>query len=75
MTDGRFGYFIPDYSTSLYKYEYYSTEKWMNLPPCPYRDSGLAIIDSELTTVGGEDDGSRPTNKLFRGNGLKNTLQ
>ena len=64
-TDGRFAYLTPDCSTSLYQYEY-STEKWTDLPPCPYRDSGLAIIDSELTTVGGLDDRSRhSTNKLF----------
>ena len=36
----------------------------MDLPPCPYRDSGLVIIGSELTTVGGQDDNSY-TNKLF----------
>ena len=64
-TDGQFAYFTPYDSTSLYQYEY-STEKWSDLPPCPYRDSGLAIIDSELNAVGGEDDGSHhPTNKLF----------
>ena len=63
-TDGRSAYFTPENTTSLYQYEYYSTEKWTDLPPCSYRDSGLAIIDSELTTVGGWDDTSR-TNKLF----------
>ena len=63
-TDGQFTYFTPAGSTSLYQYEY-STEKWMDLPPCPYRDSGLAIIDSELTTVGGRDGIYRRTNKLF----------
>ena len=31
----------------------------MDLPPCPYRNSGLAIIDSELTTVGGYHVGER----------------
>ena len=66
MSDGRFAYFNPYDSNSLYQYEYYSTEKWSDLPPCPYRDSGLAIIDSELTTVGGWDGRSRhSTNKLF----------
>ena len=65
MTDGQFAYFTPRCSASLYQYEY-STEKWMDLPPCPYRDFGLAIIDSELTTVGGQDDRyCHPTNKLF----------
>ena len=37
----------------------------MDLPPCPYHDSGLAIIASELTTVGGWGDRYRRTNKLF----------
>ena len=63
MTDGRFAYFTPADSTSLYEYEY-SREKWMDLPPCPYRNSGLAIIDSNLSTVGGRD-GISYTNKLF----------
>ena len=29
----------------------------MKLPSCPYGNSGLAIIDSERTTVGGEEQG------------------
>ena len=62
-TDGQFAYFTPLNSTSLYQYEY-STEKWSDLPPCPYPDSGLAIIDSELTAVGGWK-GRSCTNKLF----------
>ena len=37
----------------------------MELPSCPYKDSGLAIIDSELTTVGGMDRAGRRTNRLF----------
>ena len=64
MTDGQFAYFTPVNYTSLYQYEY-STEKWSYLPSCPYPYSGLAIIDSTLTTVGGWDDRSRCTNKLF----------
>ena len=59
-TDGRFVYITPAGSTSFYQYEC-STEEWMELSSCPYRNSGLAIIDSELTTVGG----AGPTNKLF----------
>ena len=61
--DSRFAYFSQFDSTSLYQYEY-STEKWSDLPPCPYRNSGRAIIDSELTTVGGWGYRSH-TNKLF----------
>ena len=63
-TDGQFAYFTPDNSTSLYQYEY-STDKWLYPPPCPYSNSGLAIIDSELTTAGGRDDSYHRTNKLF----------
>ena len=62
--DGEFAYFAPLDSTSLYQYEY-SKQKWTDLSPCPYGDSGLAIIDSELTTVGGWDGSSRRTNQLF----------
>ena len=37
----------------------------MELPSSPYVNSGLAIIDSELTTVGGRDRAGRRTNRLF----------
>ena len=62
-TDGRFAYFTPRYSNSVYQYEC-STEKWEELPSCPYRNSGLVIIDREVTSVGGED-GYHRTNKLY----------
>ena len=60
-TDHHFAYFSSWGSTSVYSYEW-SVDKWDQLPPCPYRDSALVIIDGELTAVGGWD-GSR-TNKL-----------
>ena len=62
-TDGRFVYITPYGSYSPYQYEC-STEKWMELSSCPYMNSGLAIIDSELTTVGGGVRAGR-TNGLF----------
>ena len=62
-TDDRFAYFTPHDSNSVYRYQL-STEKWEELPPSPYHNSGLVIIDGELTAVGGQD-GSRYTNKLF----------
>ena len=62
-TDGRFAYFTPAGSNSVYQYEY-STEEWEELPARPYRNSGLVVIDRELTAVGGED-GSYRTNKLY----------
>ena len=61
-TDGRFAYFTPDGSTSVYRYEWRG-EKWEELPSCPYKNSGLVIINKELTAVGGYD-GSH-TNKLL----------
>ncbi|CAI8026618.1 hypothetical protein GBAR_LOCUS15281 [Geodia barretti] len=63
-TDGRFAYFSPDCSDSVFQYEC-STEKWEELPSCPYNNSGLVMIDRELTVVGGRDDGYRHTNKLY----------
>ena len=62
-TDGQFAYFAPGDSTSVYRYEWRG-EKWKELPSCPYRDSGLVIIDGKLTAVGGED-ASPFTNKLL----------
>ena len=62
-TDHQFSYFTPQYSNSVYSYQW-STEKWEELPPCPYENSGLVIINGQLTAVGGHD-GSRFTNKLF----------
>ena len=62
-TDGRFAYFTRELSTSVYQYQW-STEKGKKLSSCPYRNSGLVIIDRELTAVGGYDE-SRHTNKLY----------
>ena len=63
MTDDQFAYFTSLDSNLVYRYQL-STEKWEELPPSPYLNSGLVIIDGELTAVGG-DDGSYHTNKLF----------
>ena len=62
-TDRHFSYFSPFDSNSVYSYEW-SVDKWDQLPPCPYHNSALVIIDGELTAVGGWDV-SRYTNKLF----------
>ncbi|CAI8058495.1 Kelch-like protein 20, partial [Geodia barretti] len=62
-TDGRFAYFTPSDSNSVYQYES-SPEKWEELPSCPCSNSGLVIIDRELTAVGGLD-GFRHINKLY----------
>ena len=61
-TNNKYAYFTPHASNSVYKYQW-STEKWEELPPSPYGNSGLVIIDGELTAVGGYDH--TYTNKLF----------
>ena len=51
----------------MYRYEW-STEKWDELPPCPYYNSTLVIISGALTAVGGYDKGfffHAHTNKLL----------
>ena len=63
-SDLQYAYFMPCDSQFVYSYEW-STEKWDKLPPCPYLDSALVIIDGALTAVGGRDDGYHYTNKLF----------
>ena len=62
-TDEQFAYFTPDGSELVYRYQL-STEKWEELHPSRYCNSGLVIIDGELTAVGGWD-GSHYSNKLF----------
>ena len=54
-TDHQFAYFTPRLSNTVYSYQW-STEKWEQLPPCPYHDSALVIIDGSLTAVGGEKE-------------------
>ena len=49
--NGQFAYFTPDDSSSVYRYEWRG-EKWEKLHSCPYRNSGLVIIDGKLTAVG-----------------------
>ena len=60
-TDDQFAYFTPRGSNTVYRYSW-STEKWDELPPSPYRNSGLVIINGELTAVRGGD--VHHTNKL-----------
>ena len=62
-TDSQFAYFTPDGYNSVYKYEWRG-EKWEELPSCPYKNSGLVIIDGKLTAVGG-DGWIFTTNKLL----------
>lgn len=62
-TDSEFAYLTPGCSKLVYRYKL-STAEWEKFPPSPSYNSGLVIIDGELTAVGGWG-GSRPTNQLF----------
>ena len=63
-TDDQFAYFTPYDSNSVYIYNW-STNEWNKLSSSPYRNSGLVIIDGELTAVGGQEpDKSTGTNKV-----------
>ena len=62
VTDQMTTYCVSRDSYSLYSYTM-TEDKWEELPQCPYRNSGLVVIDSGLTAVGGWDGYSR-TNKL-----------
>ena len=53
-TDHQFAYFTPRGINTVYSYQW-STEKWKQLPSCPYHNSALVIIDGSLTAVGGWD--------------------
>ena len=59
-----FAYFTPRDSNAVYGYQC-STGEWEQLPPCPYPNSALVIIDGSLTAVGGGDGSHQCTNKLF----------
>ena len=52
----------PTSSNSVYRYQL-KEDQWNDLPSCPYKNSGLVVIDGSLTAVGGWD-GSHYTNKL-----------
>ena len=63
-TDDQFAYFTPYDYNLVYRYKW-STEKWEELPPSPYDNPKLVIIDGELTAVGGREGFYRCTDKLF----------
>jgi hypothetical protein len=62
--DGRLAYFTPGGSSAIYSYDW-RTDKWEEHPSCPCRNTGLVLIDGALTTVGGMNASSKPSNKLY----------
>ena len=64
-TDGQFAYFTPRSSNSVYQYQL-SRDRWEELPPCPYRNSGLVMMmNRELTAVGGRGEDRDAHDNLF----------
>ena len=63
-TDHQFAYFTLRGYNTVYSYQW-STEKWEQLPSCPYSNSALVIIDGSLTAVGGGEGFYHRTNKLI----------
>ena len=49
MVHGNIAYFSKQY----YVYSFELPDKWTELPQCPHRLSGLAVINEQLTAIGG----------------------
>ena len=62
VVDQNFAYFQVSAANHLHLYTI-DTDMWMQLPPCPHRNSALVIIDNELTAVGGRSS-ENSTKKL-----------
>lgn len=62
-------FFIPFDSQTVYCYHLQLyRDQWNELPPCPYRNPGLSVINS-LTVVGGKKGRNHYTNTLFSWDG------
>ena len=73
VAHGSVGYFNPDYSHDVFAYDS-EKDDWSQLPECPQRDFGLAVINNLLTAVGGVSSGlfsGNWTNRLVSFNGSK----
>ena len=62
-TNHLFAYFTTFGLNNIYSY-HLREDDWEKLPPCPFYDSALIIINGELTAVGGENGSYSCTNKL-----------
>ena len=72
IVNGNTAYF--SYAHNIYSFDL-PNKKWTNLPQNYYRDFGMAIIDSELTTVGGCSASHKTQDLLtFQSGGWKNLL-
>ena len=53
VVDGGVAYFMHWEGQACF---YNSKLKWSKLPKCPYQESSLAIVNGQLTAIGGHDD-------------------
>ena len=63
-SDQEFAYFAPLGSDTVHRYSI-SSDKWLRLAPCAYRNFGLVIIKNSLVAVGGRRTYSLYTNRIF----------
>ena len=73
VAHGGVGYFSSDYSRDVFAYDS-EKDDWSQLPECPQRDFGLAVINNLLTAVGGVSSGfysGALTNRLVSFSGSK----
>ena len=63
VVDGNVAYFM-NWSGQICSYNI-SSKSWRQLPECPHQHGGLAIINCQLTAIGGFDDYFDCTSKLL----------
>ena len=63
VTDGSVAYFL-HFNGEVCSYDL-SSKRWSELPRCPYRGGSLAIVNRQLTTIGGIKILLECTNKLL----------
>jgi hypothetical protein len=66
VVDGNVSYFM-NFDGEVCSYNV-SSKKWSKLPKCPYRNGSLAVINDQLTAIGGcKEVGNKDTytNKLL----------
>ena len=64
VVDGSVAYFQPCLSKSVFAYNS-TNNKWSELPECHNNSSSLAVVNSLLTTIGGETQKDEVTNSLL----------
>ena len=56
---------IAYFSKGLYVYSFELPDKWTKLEQCPHNSFSLAVINEQLTDIGGENESQHSTNILL----------